>query len=204
MLTLGITGGIGSGKTHLCKIFQSFGIPVFYSDIQAKLLYNEPGFLKKIALLFKDPSIIKKNSLNRQKLSAIVFSDKEKLKKLNQLIHPKVEEKFQQFKVQHAQATYIIKEAAILIETGSHQSLDKILLVTAPKVQKIDFLKKRNPFFTKSDITKRMEHQLSDQQKKPFADFIIHNDVNSSKSIIKQVRDIHLTMTNLALKKTKI
>src|SRR5258705_5066616 len=134
MLKIGLTGGIGSGKTVVADIFRQLGVPVYEADTQARMLTeNNPEIKNKLKKDFGSEFFLKNNSLDRKKLAALVFSDAEKLEKLNSIIHPFVKEHFDNWLQPQKGSKYIIKEAAILFESGSNKGLDKIIVVTDPE-----------------------------------------------------------------------
>ena len=186
MMVVGITGGIGSGKSYVCSIYQKMGIPVYNSDKEAKLLMNNSLELRD-ELTKEFGEIYNKEGLNREKLGAIVFNDKSKLEKLNAIVHPKVGQHFDDWK--NAQTSkIIIKEAAILIESGTYKQVDKIGLVTAPLELKIERVQKRDNF-TRTQIENRINKQLSDNEKLKYADFVINN--NQSQLLLPQLLAIY-------------
>src|SRR5688572_33347798 len=121
MKTVGITGGIGSGKTTVCKIFELLGVPIFYADEEAKQLYNDAKIKSKVVKLFGDQILTKSREIDKAKLAQLVFSNKTSLVKLNALIHPAVRAKFKAWKKTQKGARYVIEEAAIMIESGAYK-----------------------------------------------------------------------------------
>ena len=186
MKIVGLTGGIGSGKTTVGKVFESLKIPVYNADNRAKALYFKPKVKEAVTELFGDEVYVN-GELNREYLSQIVFKDKEKLQQLNAIIHPAVGEDFKEWLVQQ-DAPYVLKEAAILIEAGTYKSCDAVILVEAPLETRIERVLKRDGM-TKKDVEDRISKQWSDEQKRPFANFIINND--GERAIIHQVLEIH-------------
>ncbi len=187
---IGITGGIGSGKTTAVNFFKELGIPVFIADVEAKKLMNENLALKqKIISLFGERSY-KDGKLNRNYISKKVFKDQSLLDSLNQLVHPEVQNYFESwYKKQNA--PYIIYEAAILIEKDRVEDFDKIILVTAPKKERIKRIKQRDSI-TVEQIKQRMDSQWTDDKKKNYADFIIKN-----KNLIKLKEDVQFIHNSL-------
>src|SRR4051812_8335299 len=131
MMTVGITGGIGSGKTTVCKIFSLLGIPVYNSDDEAKQMYSLPHVKEGLKKKFGNDILDNTGNVNKKKMSDIIFNDENALKEVNALVHPLVLQKFKEWKAKQT-ASYILKEAAILFESGTYQDCDKIILVTAP------------------------------------------------------------------------
>ncbi len=173
MFVVGITGGIGAGKTTLMKMFENKNVPCFYADDVAKELLESKIKLKVIQQFGK--SICKQDgSIDKSKLSTIVFSNKLQLQKLSDIIHPKVRQAFRKFKKQHHNRWLIAKEAAILIESGTHKECDYIVLVTSPRKIRIQRIMHRNKI-TSEMVDARMKQQWSDEKKKSYADFIIES-----------------------------
>ena len=190
MKIVGLTGGIGSGKSTILKVFASLGVPCYYSDIQAKKLMEEDEELtSKIKGLFGD-DIYNGLEFNRSLLADLVFSDKKKLDDLNALVHPAVKKDFHMF-IGQQNAPYIIKEAAILFETGAVDDCDVVILVTAPERLRIDRVLKRDKS-TEEQIKSRMSHQWSDNKKIPMSDFVIKN-IEWDKTL-KIIHEIHLEL----------
>jgi dephospho-CoA kinase len=176
MVIVGITGGIGSGKSTIAKVFESLGYPVYQADAAAKQCYvQNPALKKAVVHLLGKESYTGTGTLNTAFISQQVFSDEEKLKKLNALVHPAVKEHYQQWLTKHAAAKLIVKEAAILIETGGHKEVDFTILVTTRKQIRIQRVLKRDSL-TLAEIENRINKQWTDEQKIPFVDLIINND----------------------------
>ena len=183
MLKVGVTGGIGSGKSTVSRFFSALGVPVYDSDQRAKSLmqYND-SIRSKIKIEFGD-NAYHKNELNRSYLAEIVFKNESKLKQLNAIVHPVVKTDFINWLSQNSNAKLIIKEAAIMIESGAYKDLDKLIVVNASRNQKIKWIKQRD-HLSLDDIENRIQNQLSDEIRNQYADFIIEN--NSSKMELKQ------------------
>jgi dephospho-CoA kinase len=195
---IGITGGIGSGKSLVCKIFQVLGVPVYDADSRAKDLMTTDGILiTSIKKEFGELSYQKDGSLNRQYLSERVFNDPEKLKKLNQMVHPRVGEDYSRWVNEHRGCAYVLKEAALLFEAGSNKALDKIIVVYAPVDLRITRVRTRDKHRTEDQIRGIMENQMPDDEKLKRADFIIHND--ESQLVTTQVLNLHQQFLNAAL-----
>lgn len=184
MMIVGVTGGIGSGKTTVCKIFELLGVPVFYADEQAKALYDEAAIKTKVARLVGKEVLDKNKKIDKAKLAEIAFSDKALLARLNNLIHPEVQKKFIAWKKSQKGAKMVIKEAAIMIESGSHRELDYLISITSPKDLKIKRIIARNNMSIIA-IENRMKEQLSDKERAKYSDAVIVND--EEHSLIKQV-----------------
>ena len=183
MLKVGITGGIGSGKSTVSRFFSELGVPVYDSDQRAKsIMQHNESIISKIKKEFGDNSY-KNNVLNRSHIAEIVFKNELKLKQLNIIVHPVVKTDFNNWLSQNSNAKFVIKEAAIMIESGAFKDLDKLIVVNASREQKIKWIKKRDQLLLK-DIENRIQNQLSDEIRNQYADFIIEN--NSSKKELKQ------------------
>ncbi len=186
-MIVGITGGIGSGKSVVGEILTTLGYPVFNSDIEAKnILQSDAEVKASIIAKFGDDSFFK-GKPNRKFIAEKVFSDKENLAFLNALIHPAVKRKFSEWKETNKVHSILFKEAAILIETGAYKELDKLILVVADEEIRIERVMQRDQV-TREKVLERMRNQLSDAEKKKHADFILNN--NGEESVIKQVVSI--------------
>ena len=183
MLKVGVTGGIGSGKSTVSRFFSALGVPVYDSDQRAKsLMQYDDSIRSKIKIEFGD-NAYHKNELNRSYLAEIVFKNESKLKQLNAIVHPVVKTDFINWLSQNSNAKLIIKEAAIMIESGAYKDLDKLIVVNASRNQKIKWIKQRDQL-SLEDIENRIQNQLSDEIRNQYADFIIEN--NSGKMELKQ------------------
>ena len=183
MLKVGITGGIGSGKSTVSRFFSELGVPVYDSDQRAKsLMQHDDSIIIKIKKEIGDDSYLN-NVLNRSHIAEIVFKNELKLKQLNAIVHPVVRTDFNNWLSQNSNAKFVIKEAAIMIESGAYKDLDKLIVVNANREQKIKWIKKRDHLLLE-DIENRIQNQLSDKIRNQYADFIIEN--NSSKKELKQ------------------
>jgi len=189
-IQIGITGGIGSGKSLVCKIFGVLGVPAYDADSRAKNLMTTDGILiDQIKKEFGSLSYDVKGGLNREFLSATVFSKQDKLKQLNALVHPRVAVDYKQWVEEHEGNKYVLKEAALLFESGSYKELDKIILVTAPKEIRIERVLARDNHRTKEDVEKIIRNQISEEEKEAKANFIIRN--SESELIVPQIVDLH-------------
>lgn len=188
-LKIGITGGIGSGKTTVCKIFETLGIPIYYADDRAKwLMINDSNLIKRIKDLLGEKAYNEDGSLNRAFIANIVFQDKAKLEKLNAIVHPAVFIDGNDWHEAQKNVPYTLKEAALLFEGKGHQFLDKMITVTAPKELRIERVINRDKT-TREAILARMDKQLPDEKKVEMADFVVYND--GKESLIDQVLKIH-------------
>ena len=188
-LQIGITGGIGSGKTLVSKIFVCLGIPVYDADSHAKELMTTDGILvSQIKKEFGDLSYLSDGTLNRKYLSEVVFNKQERLDVLNKLVHPRVGENYTQWVKRHNNKAYVLKEAALLFETGSYQALNKIIVVHAPEEVRIKRVIHRDGR-AEQQVREIIRKQMSEEEKLKRADFIIYND--ESSLIIPQVLALH-------------
>jgi dephospho-CoA kinase len=189
-LQIGITGSIGSGKSLICKIFQQLGAPVYDADSHAKELMTTDGILiSDIKKEFGDLAFHSDGTLNRVYLAEHVFHDQKKLDTLNSLVHPRVALDYKKWVEAHAEFTYVIKEAALLFESGSYQMLDKIIVVDAPESLRIKRVLQRDAHRTVEQIKAIVEKQMKDDEKLKRADYIIVND--ESQPVIPQVLKLH-------------
>ena len=170
---IGLTGGIGSGKTTIANYFKSFGIPVYIADNEARKIMQSPEIISVIKNVFGD-IVFENEKLNREKLAKIVFNDPEKLEKLNSIVHPAVKKHFEQWLLQHKNFSYVIYEAAILFESGSYKNCDLIITVTAPIESRIQRVVERDKT-TRELVLKRINAQWTDEQRISKSDFVIEN-----------------------------
>jgi dephospho-CoA kinase len=189
-LQIGITGGIGSGKTLVCKIFGKLGVPIYDADSRAKNIMTTDGILvDQIKKEFGSLCYDAKGVLNREYLSALVFAKQDKLKQLNALVHPRVAVDYEQWVEKQVGSKYVLKEAALLFESGSYKMLDKIILVTAPKEIRVKRVLERDSHRTTEDVEKIIHNQLSEKEKEEKANFIIRN--NENELIVPQILVLH-------------
>jgi dephospho-CoA kinase len=189
MIKLGLTGGIGSGKSTIAKIFSVLGVPVYNSDIEAKNLYQTDQILKtQIISAFGENTYSDLGEINKSYLISFVFSDNEKLKLLNSIVHPRVKLNFEQWILIHADSKLILKEAAILFESGAYKQVDKTIVVSAPDEIRIERVMKRD-LISRSGVLDRMKHQWAQNDLIAKADFVIDN--SGRTSVIKQVLQLY-------------
>lgn len=187
MIIVGLTGGIGSGKTTVAQEFQELGVPVYIADDEAKKIMHESKIVKReLRALFGDKAYVS-GVLNKAYIAQKVFNDKNYLSQINTIIHPKVASHFQKW-LQKQDAPYIIKEVAILFENGGDKYCDFIITVTATMNARIKRLLKRDPT-TKEKILAIMKNQWTDEQRLKKSNFIIHNETETSTRA--QVLKIH-------------
>lgn len=192
-MTVGLTGGIGTGKSTVGKLFQVLGVPVYNSDDRAKEMYFLPEVKEKVIALLGNEAYHADGSLNRAYVSQKIFSDSSLLSKINGIIHPAVEKDFAAFKEEHKSHRYIIKETALLFETGLYKKVDKIILVMAPLEERLKRVMQRDKS-SREDVLKRISHQMPDEEKQPISDFVIDN--NETEGLIPQVLAIHQKLQN--------
>ncbi|MCK6616956.1 MAG: dephospho-CoA kinase [Cyclobacteriaceae bacterium] len=189
-LQVGITGGIGSGKSLVCRIFGLLGVPVYDADSRAKSVMTSDGILiAAIKKEFGSLSYRQDGSLNNEYLAQAVFGNADRLSLLNSLVHPAVGADYSRWVEQHRNSRYIIKEAALLFEAGSYTALDKIVVVYAPEEVRIKRVLKRDPHRNRQQIINIIARQLSDEEKRKRADFVIVND--DTQLVIPQVIKLH-------------
>lgn len=183
---IGLTGGIGSGKTTISRFFSEFGIPVYIADDEAKKIASLPETVNSIRKIF-GKSIFDKGQLNREKLATVVFNDSEKLKSLNAIIHPAVRMHFESWLKQHVNFSYVVKETAILFESGSYKDCDIVITVTAPIEVRISRVVARDST-TPEKVLKRINSQWTDQERISQSDYVIENvDINAAKNQLTEI-----------------
>ncbi len=191
MNIVGLTGGIGSGKTIVSEVFKRLGIAVYNSDTEAKKLINsDTDIINKLKMIF-GCGIYENNILNRRKLAEIIFNNKNKLNTVNSIVHPAVKKHFNLWAKKQT-SPYIIKETAILFETGINKDVKKVISVISPQEIRINRILTRDNI-SKKDIIQRINNQSTDEYKIKHSDFIIYND--EKKLILPQILDIHEKLT---------
>lgn len=188
MLKIGITGNIGSGKTMVCRIFESMKIPVFYTDKEAFKAYNDPEIAQRVAKQFGSDVFDEKGNLIKQKLASIVFSNTLALEKINALIHPFVLNQYEEWLKHHNDKNYTLHEAAILFEHHLEKNMDFVINVSAPEEIRMKRVMKRDNI-TEEIVKLRMRNQWADDEKNKLADFVIYND--GQELLIPQIMKIH-------------
>lgn len=195
---VGITGGIGAGKTVVCRIFQILGVPVYNADERARwLMENQPELRELISQAFGDSSYLADGSLNRTYLAEKVFKDPHEVERLNKLVHPQVgkdQESWYQGQQLHP---YVIKEAALMIESGSYKMLDYLVTVDAPAELRVQRVLKRDPQRDRQQVLDIMERQVSDNQRLEKSHFVIYND--EKQLLIPQVVQLHQKFSDSAI-----
>lgn len=192
-LKVGITGGIGAGKSLVANIFRTFGIPVYNSDAEAKRLMNEDPYLKEQIIDLFGHEAYSNNNLNRNYLNEVVFKNHENLSRMNKLVHPAVIKDYNSWLTKYKGKSMTIKEAALLFESNSYKDLDYTILVSAPKSIRIGRVLLRDANRSREDIENIIENQMSESRKKKLSDFIIIND--GERMVIPQVLEIYESLT---------
>jgi dephospho-CoA kinase len=195
MLKIGLTGGIGSGKTTVAQIFEVLAIPVYYADQAAKDLMNSDPELKNKIIRAFGPEVYKEGKLDNRYLGSLVFNDPEKLALLNSFVHPATVMDAQEW-VSRQNAPYVIKEAAIIFESGLEKNYDLIIGVTAPEALRLERVMARDHLSVEK-VLQRMKQQMDDAEKISKCDFVIHND--GVRAILPQVLSIHESLLSKAL-----
>lgn len=193
MTKVGVTGGIGSGKSLICQIFEKLGIPVFYADQEAKKLLDEDPKVQEAVIDYFGPDIYGENGIKKSLLATKIFNNRDALRTVNSIVHPVVRELFFRWTEENENAfPYVIQEAAILFESGGYKDLDFNILIYSPEDLRI----KRAAWRDNTDeehIKARMKHQMNDEEKIEMADAVIYND--ESQLVIPQILDIHQQLT---------
>lgn len=187
MLHIGLTGGIGSGKSTIAKVFETLGLPVYYADDASKKLMNEDIELKKQIIRYFGEASYTDNQLNRSYIASVVFADKTKLELLNSLVHPATIRDAKRW-MKEQNTPYAIKEAALIFESGSADGLDYIIGVFAPQALRIKRTMDRDNV-TREAVIKRMQNQVDETMKMRLCDFVIYND--EQQLVIPQVLKLH-------------
>ena len=187
MLKIGLTGGMGSGKTIVSRIFSVLGVPVFYADDAAKTVMNEDAELKQKIMSLFGPEAYMEDQLNRKYISSIVFNDPFKLEQLNALVHPVTIAAADKW-MQQQTTPYVIKEAALMFEAGAAAHLDYVIGVFAPQAMRIQRAMQRDGI-TREEALARINNQVDDNIKMKLCDFVIVND--EQQSVLSQVLKLH-------------
>ena len=194
MLKVAVTGGIGAGKTTVCRIFEDIGIPVFYADIEAKIIMNTSDVIyQSLTNLFGDDVYTENKVVDRKKLASIIFNDKLALQKVNNIVHPEVRKQFGIWAEQQ-NAPYVLQESAILFESKMNDLFDCIITVTAPLNVKIERVVKRDGI-EREKVIERISNQIDDSEKIKMSDYVI--DTSGEIPIESQIIEIHKKILNL-------
>lgn len=195
MMKVGITGGIGSGKTTACRIFAWLDVPVYYADDRAKwLMRHDPELVRRLRQTFGEEVYRPDQSLNRAYLAQIAFGDAAKREQLNALVHPVVRQDTDRWLQEHADYPYTLREAALFYETGGDKLMDRMIVVTAPVELRIARVMERDGL-SRQAVLQRMEAQMPEAEKVKLADFVIHNDAR--EGLLRQVLSLHRQLLEL-------
>lgn len=190
MLKIGITGGIGVGKTTVCRVFDVLDIPVYDADTRAKWVMQHDEVLKQeLKAAFGEETYTLAGHLDRAYLASVVFNNQEKLDGLNALVHPRVGIDFANWATANTHAPYLLKEAALMFESESWRQVDEVIVVTAPLDVRLQRLLQRDPHRTEADVKAIIAKQLSEEEKIARAQHVIHND--GKQLLITQVLALH-------------
>lgn len=201
MIKVGLTGGIGVGKTVCADIFSLLGVPIYNSDIEAKLIMiNDEAVRDAIKEIFGAKSYHEDGSLNRGHLASLIFHDKLLMAKMNGIVHPAVREHFRKWCDINQDHKYIIQESALIFETGSYKTFDKVILVHAEEEIRIHRVMKRDNT-TEEEVMARIRKQLPQEEKLEFADYVIIN--NNKRPLIKQIMNIHIDLMSIDIKSSQ-
>ena len=194
MIKVGLTGGLGSGKTTVAKLFEEFGIPVFYADDEAKKITDTSPKVKDQLTKEFGSHLYPDGKLDRPALAEIIFRDKNAIDIVNDIIHPAVRQAFQEWAFIQ-RSPYVLEEAAILFETGEYRAFDKTVLVTAPEELRIERVMNRSGW-TREETESRLKNQWDESHKIPLADFVILND--GTRPLGPQISEIHESLLRFA------
>ncbi|MDD4777565.1 MAG: dephospho-CoA kinase [Fermentimonas sp.] len=195
MIKIGITGGIGSGKSVVSEIFRLYDIPIFDADKEAKRLNDTSPKIRKQLIYHFGSDIYDNDRLNRRKFADLIFSNEQNVKIANSIIHPEVADCFVEWCNNYKERPFVIIDAALLIEAGFNQFVDKVITVYAPEDIRIERVMKRD-HISREQVEARMNNQMSEEEKIRLSDFVIYND--NSRSLIKQVSKVISDLTATA------
>ncbi|MES2410501.1 MAG: dephospho-CoA kinase [Bacteroidota bacterium] len=189
---IGLTGGIGSGKTMVAEYIKSLGIPVYIADDEARRLMTSDAIIEAVSNTFGN-EVMSNGEINREKLAQLVFNNPGKLQKLNSIVHPEVRKHFDIWVEKHKNYPLLVKEAAILFESGSNKDCDAVIVITAPLETRLQRVMERDKT-DKESILKRMQNQWTDEQRIAKSDYVIPNlSIEATK---KQVNEILKLLKN--------
>ena len=186
-MLLGLTGSIGSGKSFIAGILEHLDIPVYYSDIRAKELMIKPGIKEQIINLLGDDAYWSDGNLNRKYVAEKIFSDMDLKKALESIVHSAVKKDFDLWVQEHAGSRLLVKESALLIESGTYKDMDYVVVVTAPEAVRIRRVVERDGL-SEEEVRQRIRHQMPDEERIRFADFVLENSGN--RLILPQITEI--------------
>lgn len=196
ILKVGITGGIGSGKSMICRVFACLGVPIYDADTRARWMMNNHQALKKEVIAeFGAEAYDSNGQLNRPYMAQLVFNDSNKVKALNALVHPKVGQDFVEWAEAYPNAPYLLKEAALMFESGSSKALDYVITVFAPNDVRIRRVLQRDPHRSEAQVKAIFGKQLAEEEKIKRADFVVYND--DQQMVLPQVIRLHEQFLNL-------
>ncbi len=196
ILKIGITGGIGSGKSIICRVFASLGVPIYDADSRARwIMNNHPTLKEEVIAEFGVQAYDHNGQLNRAYMAELVFNDSNKVKALNAMVHPKVGQDFIDWANSYPNAPYLLKEAALMFESGSSKALDYVITVFAPKNVRIKRVLKRDPQRSEAQVKAIFGKQLAEEEKIQRADFVVYND--DQQMVLPQVIKLHEQFLNL-------
>lgn len=175
MLQVGLTGNIGSGKTTVCKVFENLGVQVFYADLMARMILEREAVINRVVNEFGKDVLDEGGKLNRKALAAIVFNNKEKLDKLNGIVHPLVREQYLEWVSENKDQPYVIEEAAILFESGMADQFDQVIVVAAPLEVRVERVMRRDGI-SREEVLRRAANQFAEEDLVARANYVIHND----------------------------
>ena len=199
MLKVGITGGIGSGKTIVCRVFALLGVPVYDSDFRAKwVMQHDPRLRQELTEAFGEKTYTPTGQLDRPYLASLVFNQPAKLTQLNSLVHPRVKDDFANWLGSHQNQPYILKEAALMYESNAYKQVQKVITVSAPLELRLARVLHRDPHRQVADVQAIVDKQLPEAERQQRADFIIFND--DRQPVIPQVLALHQTLLHLSQK----
>jgi len=189
-LHIGITGGIGTGKSLVSRIFRCLGVPVYDADKRAKeLMTSDPILVQEIKKAFGEKTYYPDGTLDRVFLANATFGNPGPLSTLNQLVHPRVANDYKSWVTQWSASTYVLREAALLYESGAYTTVDKMIVVTAPLELRMERILQRDTHRTRHAVEAIMASQLAEEEKISRADFVIQND--ETRMVIPQVLALH-------------
>ena len=196
-LEVGITGGIGSGKSLVCKIFSLLQVPVYYADDRAKWITNFDAKVREAVVDTFGEDSYDEHGLNRNYIAKKVFNNAEQLAMLNGIVHPAVGNDYDRWVKEHDTSPYLLKEAALIFESGSYKRLDRVINVTAPEDIRIRRVLQRDPFRSEAEIRSIIERQLPESERQQRSDYIIHND--DQQMVIPQILSLHEMLVSITL-----
>jgi dephospho-CoA kinase len=192
-MKIGVTGGIGSGKTSVCRVFNVLGIPVYSADTEAKRIMSSDSYIMEKVRKIARKDVYSTGTLDRIELAKLIFNDQSILKQINKIVHPVVFENFKAW-TKTIIAEYVILEAAILFESGASDVVDKTILVIAPIEERIERVIRRNNL-TKDQVLDRIKNQMTDEDKIKLSDYVVSN--SEHEMIIPPILNIHAEILSL-------